>query len=165
MFSQQVLSFLSLTPLILASPFTIPPNYQPSYKGPRPLVSDPSSQQVTSSQAFSTGAGNKDNSNIYDGTGNGGSDVYNCYYGGYTGFPPKSEWIEFDDMFNYAKTAMRDSCATLGAEAFGPGDSNQQIGLIWNSIQQVAESSLVDHRFILAVILQEVAFPFFFFDG
>jgi hypothetical protein len=49
------------------------------------LVSNPSSQKVTSSAAFSSGAGNNDNSNIYDGTGNGGSDKYSksmhCQYG------------------------------------------------------------------------------------
>lgn len=43
---------------------------------PHVLVSDPSSQQVTSSDAFSSGAGNKNNSNIYDGTGDGGNDQY-----------------------------------------------------------------------------------------
>lgn len=43
---------------------------------PHELVSDPSSQQVTSSEAFTTGAGNHDNGNIYDGTGNAGTDQY-----------------------------------------------------------------------------------------
>ncbi|KAH8690724.1 hypothetical protein BGW36DRAFT_401098 [Talaromyces proteolyticus] len=129
---------------------------------PHLLVSNPSSQQVTSSAAFSSGAGNKDNSNIYDGTGNAGKDNYNCYYGGWKNFPAKSEWIEFDAMWNYSKSAMSTSCSDLGvgscsngAGAFGSGDSSEQIGLIWNGIQQIAEASLVDHRFILATILQE----------
>jgi hypothetical protein len=43
---------------------------------PHVLVSDPSSQQVTSSDAFSSGAGNNDNANIYDGTGYVGTDQY-----------------------------------------------------------------------------------------
>jgi hypothetical protein len=43
---------------------------------PHELVSDPSSQQVTSSEAFTSGAGNEDNSNIYDGTGSAGTDQY-----------------------------------------------------------------------------------------
>lgn len=58
---------------------------------------------------------------------------------------------------------MAQSCANLGigscsngAGAFGPGNSGEQTGLIWNAIQQVAQTSLVDHRFILATILQEV---------
>ncbi|RAO69016.1 uncharacterized protein BHQ10_005028 [Talaromyces amestolkiae] len=129
---------------------------------PHELVSDPSSQQVTSSEAFTTGAGNYDNGNIYDGTGNAGTDQYNCYYGGWENFPPSSQWVEFDAMWNYSKSAMSTSCSDLGvgscsdgAGAFGDGDTGEQIGLIWNAIQQVAEASLVDHRFILATILQE----------
>lgn len=39
-------------------------------------VSNPSGQKVTSSAAFSSGAGNNNNANIFDGTGNGGSDTY-----------------------------------------------------------------------------------------
>lgn len=39
-------------------------------------MSNPSSQQVTSSEAFTTGAGNYNNDNIYDGTGNAGTDQY-----------------------------------------------------------------------------------------
>lgn len=87
-----------------------------------------------------------------------------CYYGGWENFPPVSEWVEFDAMWNNSKTAMSESCQNLGvgtcgdgASAFGDGDSDEQIGQIWNAIQQVAEASLVDHRFILAVILQEVS--------
>ncbi len=42
-------------------------------------VSNPSTQKVTSSAAFTSGAGNKNNANIYDGTGNGGSDYYRMF--------------------------------------------------------------------------------------
>lgn len=42
-------------------------------------VSNPSSQKITSSAAFSSGAGNNNNANIYDGTGNAGSDTYSNY--------------------------------------------------------------------------------------
>ncbi|QGA16123.1 hypothetical protein EYB26_003790 [Talaromyces marneffei] len=129
---------------------------------PYELVSNPSSQRVTSSEAFSTGAGNSNNDNIYDGTGNAGTDRYNCYYGGWENFPPSSKWVEFDAMWNYSKSAMSTSCSDLGigscsdgVGAFGDGDTGEQIGLIWNAIQQVAETSFVDHRFILATILQE----------
>lgn len=140
----------------LAASTAIKPNYQEAHNSPRSGVDNPSSQQVTSSQAFNTGAGNRNNANYNDGTGNAGTDTYKCYYGSYTGFPDKSKWIEYESMFNHAKQAMRDSCANLGSGAFGPGDSDQQIGLLWNSIQSIAQSSLVDHRFILATIMQEV---------
>jgi hypothetical protein len=43
-------------------------------------VSNPSGQKVTSSAAFSSGAGNNNNANIFDGTGNGGSDTYSNLY-------------------------------------------------------------------------------------
>lgn len=79
---------------------------------PSPDVSNPSSQQVTNSEAFTTGAGNTNNANIDDGTGNGGSDTYNCYYGGWENFPPSSEWIEFDDMFNNAKSVSLETQKT-----------------------------------------------------
>lgn len=42
-------------------------------------VSNPSSQKVTSSAAFSSGAGNNNNANIFDGTGNAGSDTYSNF--------------------------------------------------------------------------------------
>jgi glucan 1,3-beta-glucosidase len=108
--------------------------------------------QVTNSEAFSTGAGNTDNANIYDGTGNGGTDTYTCYYGGWENFPASSQWIEYDAMWNYTIAAMQQGCGNLG---ISPEDTDEQIGEIWNAIQQVAENSLVDHRFILATIMQE----------
>jgi len=151
---------LALSTLGLTAPtvhFNIPQgNHQASanttYSGLTVDVSNPSSAQVTNSAAFTSGAGNTNNANIYDGTGNGGSDSYTCFYGSWTSFPPSSEWIEFDDMFNANKPAMAEGCSDLG---ISPDDSGEQIGQIWNAIQQVAEASLVDHRFILATIMQE----------
>ena len=112
----------------------------------------PTGPQVTNPEAFTTGAGNKNNANIYDGTGNAGTDTYKCYYGGWQNFPPSTEWIEFDAMWNYTKAAIQSGCGDLG---ISPEDSGEQIGEIWNAIQQVAINSLVDHRYILATIMQE----------
>lgn len=42
-------------------------------------VTNPSAQKVTNSAAFSSGAGNNNNANIYDGTGNGGQDTYSKF--------------------------------------------------------------------------------------
>ena len=119
------------------------------------LVSNPSKQQVTLAEAFTTGAGNTDNAKTNDGTGTAGNDVYNCYYGGWESFPPSEEWASFEKMWSFAQTALEESCAST--LSFGPGDSSAQIQDIYDSIQQVAESSLVDHRFILVTILQEVS--------
>lgn len=45
-------------------------------KHPSIAVSNPASQKVTSSAAFSSDAGNNNNENVYDGTGNAGVDTY-----------------------------------------------------------------------------------------
>ncbi|KAF2095560.1 pectin lyase-like protein [Rhizodiscina lignyota] len=119
---------------------------------PPPPPTGPSGPQVTNSEAFSTGAGNTDNANINDGTGNGGTDTYKCYSGGWQNYPPSSEWIEFDAMWNYSIAAMQSGCSDIG---INPDDTNEQIGEIYNAIQQVAQNSLVDHRYILATIMQE----------
>lgn len=37
----------------------------------------------------------------------------------------------------------------------GGNDSGEEVGAIWNAIEEVAAETNVDHRFILAVILQE----------
>jgi hypothetical protein len=49
---------------------------------------------------------------------------------------------------------MRASCVNLGS-GNGPDDSEEEIGHVWNAIQYVAYITNVDHRFILAVLLQE----------
>jgi hypothetical protein len=93
-----------------------------------------------------------------------------CYYGTASDFPDKSKWVEFDAMWNFSKPALTSSCSDLGvgscsdgAGAFGKGDNGEQMGQIYNSIQQIAEASLVDHRYILATILQEVSY--FYYHG
>lgn len=117
-----------------------------------PINNEPAHSQVTISNAFNTGAGNRDNANIHDGIGNRGTDSYTCYYGGWENFPPSSKWVEFEAMWNYSISAMRSSCGDIGITT---EDTEQQIGDIYNAIQQVAINSLVDHRFILATIMQE----------
>ncbi|KAK0614899.1 exo-beta-1,3-glucanase, partial [Bombardia bombarda] len=94
-----------------------------------------------------------DNSNINDGIGNG-QDVYTMHWGAGTageGWPTRSQWVSFENMFNNNKNLMFSSCSQFGQ----PNDSGPEIGAIWDSIQQVASETAVDHRFILAVILQE----------
>jgi hypothetical protein len=116
-------------------------------------VSSPSTQKVTNAAAFTSKVGNTNNANQNDGAG-AGKDQYLCYSGSAANFPPPSQWASFSNMWDNAKPALATSCANT--ESFGPGDSAAQIQDIFNSIQQVAEASLVDHRFILAVIMQEV---------
>ncbi|KAH8904705.1 hypothetical protein BR93DRAFT_960804 [Coniochaeta sp. PMI_546] len=94
-----------------------------------------------------------DNSNINDGIGNG-QDVYKMYWGAgraNEGWPTRSQWVSFENMFNNNKNIMFSSCSTWGV----PNDSGPEVGAIWDSIQQVAGETGVDHRFILAVMIQE----------
>lgn len=106
---------------------------------------------VTNDDAFTTGAGNKNNAQTSDGIG-AGADEYNCYSGGWQNYPDKSKWVSFDDMFNANKPAMAQGCSDLG---LSPDDTGNQIGWIYNALQSVSEASLVDHRFLLATVMQE----------
>ncbi|TVY71427.1 hypothetical protein LSUE1_G006464 [Lachnellula suecica] len=149
MLSKQIIALSGLIAVTIASPFThnVAPNNMPTV-----LVSNPSSQKVTSTTAFTNGAGNNNNQNTTDGIG-AGKDVYNCYSGSFQDFPAKSKWISFTDMWNNAQSALKESCSNI--ESTGPGDSAAQITDILSSIQQVADTSLADHRFIFATIMQE----------
>jgi hypothetical protein len=49
---------------------------------------------------------------------------------------------------------MRASCVNLGPDC-GANNSEEEIGQIWNAIQSAAYQTKVDHRFILAILLQE----------
>ncbi|OAQ64366.1 glycoside hydrolase [Pochonia chlamydosporia 170] len=97
---------------------------------------------------------NYDINNINDGVGNG-QDSYTMYWGdGSTGagWPAKSRWVSFENMFNNYKNTMFNSC---GWNGWGANDSGPEVGAIWDGIQKAASATGVDHRFILAVIMQE----------
>ncbi|KAJ5949549.1 hypothetical protein N7454_001133 [Penicillium verhagenii] len=85
--------------------------------------------------------------NDYDGVGSG-TDSYTFYSGDGSvaaGWPAKSQW------FNNNKNTMFSSCGWWGeADNSGP-----EVGEIWNAIEAQAAATYVDHRLILAVIMQE----------
>lgn len=111
-------------------------------------VSNPASQAVTNTGALGYSASS---SNIQD--GGAGSDTYKCYNSGNAAnYPGESSWMSFEDMFNANKPIMKVGC---GNNNFGPNDTDEQIGQIYDAIQAVAETSKVDHRFILATVMQE----------
>ncbi|KAH6704056.1 exo-beta-1,3-glucanase [Leptodontidium sp. MPI-SDFR-AT-0119] len=89
-----------------------------------------------------------------DGIGEG-SDVYRQYWGDggpEAGWPAKSDWVSFRAMFDNNKAIMFGSC---GWNGWGADDSGEEVGQIYNAIQKVALETGVDHRFILATIIQE----------
>lgn len=73
-------------------------------------------------------------------------------YSSFESRPTKEQWVSFQDMFDNNKPAMFGSC---GWKNWGPDDNGPEIGAIYDSIKQVALETAVDHRFILAVIMQE----------
>jgi hypothetical protein len=92
--------------------------------------------------------------NNQDGIG-AGSDYYNFYSGDgsqQAGWPTKAQWVSFENMFNNNKGIMFESC---GDNGWGDNDSGPEVGAIYDGIQQVAAETNVDHRFILATIIQE----------
>ncbi|KID82980.1 glycoside hydrolase [Metarhizium guizhouense ARSEF 977] len=125
-------------------------NYMPSRasrhttKSPRPLKRE-TSERVHNTNLANYNA-NYNANNIKDGVG-GGNDSYTMYSGdGSTsaGWPSKSRWVSFEDMFNNYKSTMLNSCAWNG---WGPNNSGPEV---------VSKARLpIDHRFILAVVMQE----------
>ncbi|KAL7932834.1 hypothetical protein V8C35DRAFT_305610 [Trichoderma chlorosporum] len=96
-----------------------------------------------------------DNSNIEDGVGNG-TDWYHLYLGNGSvaaGWPSKDKWISFEDMFNNYKLQMYVACQYLNWRL--PNNDITEVQAIWDGIQTAADATGVDHRLILAVIMQE----------
>lgn len=59
-------------------------------------------------------------------------------------FPPKSEWLDFDTIFNLNKNNM-----------FATGDTGPDVGAIFNAVNSAAAAIGVEERVIFAIILQE----------
>ncbi|UKZ80076.1 hypothetical protein TrVFT333_007841 [Trichoderma virens FT-333] len=96
-----------------------------------------------------------DNSNIEDGVGNG-TDWYHLYLGNGSvaaGWPSKDKWVSFEDMFNNYKLQMYVACQYLNWRL--PNNDIAEVQAIWDGIQVAADATGVDHRLILAVIMQE----------
>jgi glucan 1,3-beta-glucosidase len=85
-------------------------------------------------------------------TGNAGyadPQYYYCFWGSAANFPPFGNWMNFYDMFDLNQNDQ------MVYEESGPIQ-----GDIWNAIVQVSANSLVDARFILAIIMQEACISF-----
>jgi len=78
------------------------------------------------------------------------TDSYTLYTGDGSAWPPISSWVSFSDMFANAASVIGTNC--VGDVAANSADETAEI---YDAIQAVAAESLLDHRFILAVILQE----------
>lgn len=94
-------------------------------------------------------------SKINDNDGKGsGKDDYKMFSGdGSTGagWPGQDDWASFDGLFSANKALMKSSCAQFQA----PDDTDAEISDIHSAIESVALATQLDHRFILAIIMQE----------
>lgn len=112
----------------------------------------PSTAQVNNTAAFTSGGATRKSVNdTSDGSG-AGQDVYTYYHGPASNFPPSERWIDFDAMWKANLNTFQNSCGWLNE---GPNNTPEMIQDIYDAIQNRANASLVDHRFILATILQE----------
>lgn len=112
----------------------------------------PSTAQVNNTAAFTSGGATHDSVNDTAPGIGAGTDTYKYYQGNATHFPNHTLWISFDDMWKNNLNNIKQSCGWLD---YGDNDSDAEITDIYNAIQDRANASLVDHRFILALVLQE----------
>ncbi|PYI10963.1 muramidase [Aspergillus sclerotiicarbonarius CBS 121057] len=68
------------------------------------------------------------------------------------GWPAKSDWLSFDEMWKANEDIINESCENNG---WGENNSAAETANLKAAIQSVAKESKVDHRFILAIVLQE----------
>jgi hypothetical protein len=110
------------------------------------------SESIKARQGYGTASGAALNWYSSDfntgGSGYADSGYYYCFGGSAADFPPFENWMNFYDMFDLNQNTQ------MVYEESGPIQ-----GAIWNAIVSVSESALVDARFILAIIMQEVCFP------
>ena len=115
---------------------------------------EPRWNQVSNDTSFATGGATRnDVNNTQDGSGPG-RDAYTFYEGGPDNFPPATTWVNFEDMWNANKPIMLQACGWL---KMGKETTEEQTEYIYNAIQDRANASLVDHRLILAIVMQEVS--------
>jgi len=111
-----------------------------------PLMNRATGETVTGASAVST---------VNDNDGGAAKDAYVMYSGdGSTKdkWPARNDWASFDSLFTANMAAMKMAC---GNNQWGADDSATEMANLRTAIDQVATASKVDHRFILAIVMQE----------
>ncbi|KAK7751731.1 hypothetical protein SLS62_006392 [Diatrype stigma] len=83
------------------------------------------------------------------------TDAYTLYQGdgsAAAGWPSQESWGSYDELWATNSAVMKNSC---GWNGWGADDSDAEISAINDAIQQVAGTTGVDSRFILAIVMQE----------
>ena len=89
--------------------------------------------------------------NDYD----GGLNEYTMYEGNgsvASGWPSELQWVSFNNLWVTSQSVIARSCDTIYNV---PNMSDREIKDLYDSIKVVARETRVDHRFILAAIMQE----------
>jgi len=68
------------------------------------------------------------------------------------GWPDELSWVSFNDLWTINQHTISRSCDILYQ---APNNSEQEIQDLYDSIKQVAHETRVDHRVILAAVMQE----------
>lgn len=80
---------------------------------------------------------------------------YTLYLGNgasFAGWPSRLQWLSFNDMWTINQHLISRSCNAIYKT---PNLSPLETQSLYKAIQSVANSTRVDHRFILAVVMQE----------
>ncbi|KAF2447646.1 hypothetical protein P171DRAFT_429267 [Karstenula rhodostoma CBS 690.94] len=115
----------------------------------------PSTAQVNNTEAFSSGGATRKSVNDTNDTNDSigaGTDTYTYYHGNASNFPNQTQWVTFSDMWAANLDTFKYSCGWLQR---GDNNTPEMIRDIYDAIQDRANASLVDHRIILATIIQE----------
>ncbi|KAI9656400.1 MAG: hypothetical protein M1831_004652 [Alyxoria varia] len=105
-------------------------------------------QKVSSSKAFASGAGCKSQ----ELSGPKAHDGYKCYGNTADTMPSKDKWASWDSLWEGNQKLLKTACTNLGQGADNSEEQNKMIG---EAIQKVAKETMVDARFILAIVMQE----------
>lgn len=96
-------------------------------------------------------------STVNNNDGGSAVDKYTFYTGNGSdsaGWPDKSKWASYTALWNANVPLMKESCGNNG---WGANDSPTEVSDINTAIESIAATTKVDHRFILAIIMQESA--------
>ncbi|CZT15285.1 uncharacterized protein RCC_01149 [Ramularia collo-cygni] len=124
------------------------PNDIPAH--PEEVGIDNGMPKVTNKEAFKNGGA------AIHPTKTGGNedakDEYHLYKGEWTEFPGSEDWVSFDEMWDSNLPSVKTACKDHG---WGDDNSKDENEMIKSQIDYISKASLIDHRFILAIILQE----------
>ncbi|KAK3721949.1 hypothetical protein LTR37_002765 [Vermiconidia calcicola] len=113
---------------------------------------EPLDVQVRNPISFETGGATREQPQSNTTGVGAGQDVYTYYSGDASNFPTSDQWVSYEDMWKKNLNTFRTSCGYLG---HGADNTESMIEDINWAIQNRANASLVDHRLILATVLQE----------